>query len=150
MERRAKSQDMSMGQMLRYTDYGARVRDGSVISKKVALGLGSHINECVTVSKGTEVGNFSSVGDNCYIGRDVIIGDNVEIGDHVLVGEGCFIGNGAEIGPGVNIEPGLIIGDKSEIECDSEITTDIPPNHTVMSYNGVQQTPRPKSRAIRK
>ncbi len=73
------------------------------IDKNVSIGLGSLINNSVTISHDNAIGNC------CYISPGVVTSGNVSVGDYTFIGSGCVISNNVTIGRNVRIGIGSVI-----------------------------------------
>jgi UDP-N-acetylglucosamine acyltransferase len=102
---------------------------------KVVLGDGTTIRECVTLNRGTMVGNtgYTVVGKNCllmscaHVAHDCIIGDGVILGYSTAIAGHVEIGEHAVLSASIGVHQFCKIGKSAMIGAGSMINMDVIP-----------------------
>lgn len=89
-----------------------------------------NIDKGVVLEEGVILNNSVTISHDCNIMRCSYLAPGVVVSGNSIVGKGCFIGSGSIISNGVKI------GDNSIIGIGTVITSDIPPNSSVIGNPG--------------
>lgn len=93
---------------------GCIIYPGCNIDQEVVLKEGVFLNNCVTVS------HNSIVGDDSFLAPGAILCGNTEIGNNCFIGAGAVVSNSIHVGENAIVGVGTIV------------TRDISPNHSVI------------------
>ena len=72
-------------------DFGVSLGFGVLLNNSVTISHDSKIGNCSYLSPGVVVSGKVSIGENCFIGAGSIIADNVTIGNNVIIGIGTVV-----------------------------------------------------------
>ncbi len=99
---------------------GARIHDGAVLGKPLALGAGSAASRDDLPP--LVVGPGATVGANAVVLAGAAIGPRAVVGDQAYVRERAALGEGAVLGRGSALENDAVVGARTRIQTDCYIT----------------------------
>lgn len=99
---------------------GGKVGAGSFVGAGSIIGPDAWVGRATIVNHGAVVDHDCHIGECCHIAPNATLGGGVVIGDNVLVGSGAVVLPGTTIGNGVRIGSGAVV------------TSDVPPDVTMV------------------
>lgn len=124
--------------------FGNIIHPHAVVTRRITLGEGVVITAGCIFTNQIRLGNHVHVNLDCTIGHDAVLEDyatlapGVHVSGHVTLGEGAYVGTGA------NIIEKKKIGAWSVVGAGSVVTSDVPPNTTLVGVPGKVVKVRPE------
>jgi sugar O-acyltransferase (sialic acid O-acetyltransferase NeuD family) len=126
--------------VLRAREAGARfgnaMHPNAILTRRVTLGEGVIITAGCIFTNQIRVGHHVQVNLDCTIGHDAILEDFVTLAPGVHVSGNVTLREGAYVGTAANIIEKKTIGAWSVVGAGSVVTSDVPPNATVVGVPG--------------
>ncbi len=115
----------------------------AVVPRRLTLGQGIVITAGCIFTNNIRIGNHVHVNLDCTIGHDAVLEDYATLAPGVHVSGNVTLGEGAYVGTGANIIEKKKIGAWSVVGAGSVITSDVPPDATVVGVPGKVMKTRP-------
>lgn len=109
---------------------------GAILTRWVSIGEGTIITAGCILTNRIQIGNHVHVNLDCTIGHDSVIEDFVTLSPGVHVSGNVLLGEGCNVGTGANIIEKKTVGAWSILGAGTTVTSDVPPNSTVVGVPG--------------
>lgn len=119
-----------------HLNYGKAIDIDSLVSKRVAIGVGSVVMPGSIINSDTHIGKHCIINTNASLDHDCNLSDFVHISPGCSLSGGITVGEGTHIGTGSSIIPNIKIGKWCIIGSGSVIIRDIPDYSVVVGNPG--------------
>jgi sugar O-acyltransferase (sialic acid O-acetyltransferase NeuD family) len=108
----------------------------AIMTRWVSIGEGTIITAGCILTNRIRLGNHVHVNLDCTIGHDSVIEDFVTLSPGVHVSGNVSLREGCNVGTGTNIIERKTVGAWSILGAGTTVTSDVPPNSTVVGVPG--------------